>query len=341
MKKISFLLIFVVFFSLSYLLFQGIYSPKNVSSTKEIFFTIEKGERMKQIAFNLENKGIIKSDNLFLFYAFIKGDFRKIQSGDYVLYSSMNMPEILNKLTAGDTLKQKITIIEGWDLNDINQYFKKQELFNTEDLFQLTGYPLRNNNIIEEELLQIFEFLEDKPENLSLEGYLFPDTYEIDKEDTLKDILDRILSNFNKKLNSDLIKEIKRQEKSIFEIITMASLIEKEVRQDYDKKIVSGILWKRLKAGIPLQVDATINYITGRENTGVLISETKIDSPYNTYKYKGLPLGPICNPGLGSIKAALYPQESEYWYYLSTKEGEIKYSETLEQHNSYKAKYLK
>jgi len=105
--------------------------------------------------------------------------------------------------------------------------------------------------------------------------------------------------------------------------------------------LVSGILWKRLENNMPLQVDATISYITGKKTTKISKEETQIDSPYNTYKYLGLPLGPICNPGLESIKAALYPEISQYWYYLSTPEGETIFSKTLEEHNVAKAKYLK
>lgn len=139
----------------------------------------------------------------------------------------------------------------------------------------------------------------------------------------------------------DLRKEIEKQGKTIFEIITMASLLEKEVRTMEDKKMVSAVLWKRLEASMPLQVDATIIYITGKKTTKVSISETKIDSSYNTYRYKGLPIGPICNPGLDSIKAAIYPESSEYWYYLSTPEGETVFSETFKEHNIAKAKYLR
>ena len=146
--------------------------------------------------------------------------------------------------------------------------------------------------------------------------------------------------NFDKKLTTDLREEIQKQGKTIFEIVTMASLIEKEVREKEDKEIVSGILWKRLKNNIPLQVDATISYITGKQTTKISREETQIDSPYNTYKYLGLPIGPICNPGIDSIKAAIYPKNSQHWYYLSTSEGKTIFSETLEEHNLAKAKYL-
>ena len=147
--------------------------------------------------------------------------------------------------------------------------------------------------------------------------------------------------NFDKKITPELREEIQQQGKTIFEIVTMASLIEKEVREKEEKEIVSGILWKRLENKIPLQVDATITYITGKKTTKISKEETQIDSPYNTYKYLGLPPGPICNPGIDSIEAAIYPKSSEYWYYLSTAEGKVIFSKTLEEHNLAKAKYLK
>jgi UPF0755 protein len=186
-----------------------------------------------------------------------------------------------------------------------------------------------------------YDFLKDKPENLSLEGYLFPDTYLIEKKESLENIVKIILNNFDKKLNQNLRDEIKKQNKGIFEIITMASLIEKEVINYEDKQIVSGILWKRIKAGVPLQVDASVVYALNAKKEKISIEDTKINSPYNTYKYRGLPLGPICNPGLESIKAAIYPKETNYWYYLSKPSGETVFSKTLEEHNIAIYKYLK
>ena len=114
---------------------------------------------------------------------------------------------------------------------------------------------------------------------------------------------------------------------------------EKEVKSFEERKLVAGILWKRLKGNVPLQVDATISYITGKKTTKISKEETQIDSPFNTYKYKGLPLGPICNPSLDSIIASLYPENSEYWYYLSAPDGKTIFSKTLEEHNIAKTKY--
>ena len=151
-------------------------------------------------------------------------------------------------------------------------------------------------------------------------------------------MINYVLSNFRKKLTPELRLEIANQKKSIFDIVTMASLLEKEVRTLDDKKIASGILWKRLGVGMPLQLDATVNYITGKSDASVLFKDAKIDSPYNTYKYKGLPKGPISNPGIDSIMAAIYPIQTKYWFYLS--DGITHFSETLQQHNAAKRRYL-
>ena len=183
-----------------------------------------------------------------------------------------------------------------------------------------------------------FYFLKDKPEDTSLEGFLFPDTYEISGGINCDDFIITMLSNFERKITPELKNQMQKKEKSVFEIITMASMLEKEVRTLNDKKIASGILWKRIEVGMPLQLDATINYITGKSDPAVAIKDTKIDSPYNTYKYKGLPKGPISNPGMDSIIAAINPEDSPYWFYLS--DGRTIFSKTFEEHTVNKAKYL-
>jgi len=341
---------------------RGIYLPKDADYQIEKTFVIKKGEGTREIAFNLEKEGLIQWGPLFRLYALSKGTSGNLQAGEYLLSPSMTVPEIAEKFIEGETTKEKITIIEGWNLRNIGWYFENKGMFQAEELFELVGFPLVDYSRPEgarlapggpseaassidlprpKDFSADFSFLEDKPEILGLEGYLFPDTYELNKGESLEDIVRKILYNFDKKLAPESRKDVKNQEKSIFEIVSMASLIEKEVRSLEDKKMVSGILWKRLKAGMPLQVDATIAYITGKQTTKISADETRIDSPYNTYKYPGLPLGPICNPGLESILASIYPEDSEYWYYLSTPEGQTIFSKTLEEHNIAKAKYLK
>ena len=344
MKKNIFIgacLVFI-FLVLATVYFWGqIYTSKNPSAGK-VVFSVEKGQSAKEIALNLKRQGIINSAGVFRIYVLI-GDFSGgLQAGEYDLSPSMTIPEIVDMLLSGRVNKINITIVEGWDLNDIAFYLAQKNLVSEDDFLTTVGADdVLLDWISVPSFVADFDFLADKLNGVGLEGYLFPDTYQIQKGEGKEQIIRKMLDNFGEKLTPELRQEIARQKKTIFEIITMASLIEKEVRTVEDKKIVSGLLWKRLKVGMPLQIDATIAYITKKKTTRFSTEETKIDSPYNTYKYRGLPLGPISNPGMESIIAAIYPEESDFWYYLSTKEGKTIFSRTLDEHNIAVAKYLK
>jgi len=325
------IIIFLISFSGFFFVWRGIYLPKDQNSRTEEIFTIKKGEGSKEISLNLEKEGLIGSGFLFRIYTFSKGVSANLQAGDYLLSPAMTIPEIAEKLTKGETVKLIVTFPEGLKISEI------EEKLIEKGIDAKSKIKIKKAKDYENE----FKFLEDAFNEASIEGYLFPDTYQFSFQATPEEIVIKMLSNFGQKLTPDLRTEISRQGKSIFDIITMASLIEKEVRTLEDKKIVSGVLWKRLKKGMPLQVDATIAYITGKKSTEISIEETRIDSLYNTYKHQGLPLGPICNPGLESIIAAIYPENSEYWFYLSTPEGQTIFSKTLEEHNIAREKYLK
>ncbi|MBI3442278.1 MAG: endolytic transglycosylase MltG [Candidatus Sungbacteria bacterium] len=228
-----------------------------------------------------------------------------------------------------------LTIPEGWNTTEIAAYLDQQQITPKTDFNALAGQDATTT------LVQKFSFLKEKPGHTGLEGYLFPDTYRFYTSTPAAQVAVRMLQNFDAKFSDELRKETERQHHTIFEIITMASLIEKEAATDADRELVSGILWKRLDLGIPLQVDATIIFVTGHRTARVSYADTSIDSPYNTYRYKGLPRGPIANPGISAISAALYPKKSFYLYYLSTPDGDTIFSKTLEEHNRAKAKYLK
>jgi len=174
------------------------------------------------------------------------------------------------------------------------------------------------------------------------EGYLFPDTYRMYRDFTADDLIKKMRSNLDRKLTGDLREAIKDSGHTTGEIIIMASILEKEVRTEADMKIVSGIFWDRLKINHALQSDATLSYVLDSGKTAHSYEETQIDSPYNTYKYPGLPPGPISNPGLKAIRAAIYPTYTDYNYFLTRPDtGETIFSKTLEEHNAAKAKYLK
>ena len=325
MKKLLLLLILIGFFI--WTLFPR---EPGVKISKE--FLIEKGDGIWEIASNLEKEDLLKNRFSFIFYLFLKGRIRDVKTGHYLLSPSLSVFEITKKLIGGETIKEKITIIEGWSKKDIASYLEEKNVCSETEFSKATKL---------ENWKEDHDFFKESIVTEDIEGYLFPDTYFVEKGTSCEQVVRQMLENFDEKLDFEMKREIFAQKKKIFEIVTMASLIEKEVKTFEEKKLVSGILWKRLENNIPLQVDATIIFITGKKTTKVSKGETEIDSPYNTYKYKNLPKGPICSPGLESIKAAIYPEDSEYWYYLSTPSGETIFSKTLKDHNIAKAKFLK
>ncbi len=330
MKKRLVIVISAFLLSLSFWAYFSIYLEKGLNSD-ELIFTIPYGEGSRIIGQRLENDQIIKDSFFFNLYLLLSGDRSSLQAGTYLIDPGMTIPEIVKKLSSGDVYQGRITIIEGWKAIDIANYLNDLDIVNKEHFLELVNSPY----IFKEKYSFIGE------EVTSLEGFLFPDTYLIPYESSEKEIIEIMLLNFDRKLNRELRSDIINQNKSIFEIITMASLIEKEVRTYEDKRKVSGLLWKRIEIGMPLQVDATIAYITGKNTTRISIQETRIDSLYNTYVYRGLPIAPISNPGINSIKAAIYPDPNEYLFYLSRPDGETVFSRNLEEHNIAKNKYLR
>jgi UPF0755 protein len=328
--KIIYGLLFVTLFAVI-LFWYEIYVPKDLFASKTINYTAERGTGDDEIAIELQKQDIVKSNYFFRFYVIFSGNHGRLQAGEYILNSNMSTAKIVEKFVKGDVVKDEITIIEGWNLSDVSSYLQEKKVCSSGDFIK----------IVTEDFSEDFLFLEDKPENVDLEGYIFPDTYEILTGENCESIIRKTLLNFGKKLDQKLQEEIIKQKRNIFDVVVLASIIEKEVITIEDKKMVAGILNNRLESGMPLQVDSTINYITGKNHPGALIADTKIDSPYNTYKYAGLPVGPISNPGLDSILASIYPKESNYFYYLSTKDGKTIFSRTLAEHNLARAKYLR
>jgi len=343
-RNIKIFLVLIILIGIWFL--QGIYlPPSNEGVSKR--FQVESGQGVFETAEKLQKDKLIKNDFWFNVYFLLSGR-KSVKAGTYKLDRTMSVAKIFEKLSGGSTIPDKITVVEGWSIEDIGSKLEEKNLYHQEDFYEIVGYPFSEGNKdfqVPTDFEKNYDFLDSKPEELKLEGYLFPDTYYLNEDDEPEALAKKMLNNFESKLEKIKVEG----EYSVFEIITMASLIEKEVKTLEDKKMVSDVLWKRLENDMPLQVDATIAYITGRNTTEILQEEKEIDSPYNTYKYNGLPKGPICNPGLQSIKAALNPTSTDYWYYLSVSEkkcpecteGGTYFSETLEQHNIGKNKYLK
>ncbi|MFA5754225.1 MAG: endolytic transglycosylase MltG [Patescibacteria group bacterium] len=249
--------------------------------------------------------------------------------------------------------EETITILEGWTVQDIGQYLERRDRWTSRDFLNVAGWPrtdYRHQDALPalEDFSSQYDFLADKPEQYGLEGYLFPDTYRVYASSTVSEVIAKMLDNFNEKLTPKMRADIKKQGKTVYEIVTMASIIEKEAPIDYSKdenraaRIISGIFWNRLKIGQGLQSDATLSYVLNDNKPQHSGAELEIDSSYNTYKFRGLPPGPISNPGLLAIEAAIYPIKTDYYYFLTTLDGqEVFYARTYDEHLQNKYKYLR
>jgi peptidoglycan lytic transglycosylase G len=297
---------------------------------EEISFTIESGQSPQKIAESLEEQEIIKSSFWLRYYLKTNDLASKIIAGTFSLSPEMSISQIAKKITTLNTIDDEVQIvlIEGWNATEIGTYLEND------------GFCTKNTwlNLLNSYDVSNYDFLNDES---NLEGYLFPDTYRVYKNSSCEDILIKLLNNFDRKFTKEMGKDVKSQNKSISEIITMASIIEKEVTSIKDMKIVSGLFWDRIKNKQALESCATLAYILGENKAQYSLEDTQIDSSYNTYRNRGLPPGPITNPGLNAIKAAIYPTYTDYNYFLSDpKTGNTIWSKTFEEHVQNKWKYL-
>lgn len=317
-----------------------------VAFPKTVRIDIAPGSGSRAIADQLKSKDIIRSKWLFLAYAALTGKSSSLKPGAYEFGERIAIPSLVAMLVRGEPYPNErfITIPEGWDLRDIGNYLEVNGVAARRDLYAVTGDPARRydagHRFPPREFPDIPAVIAAKPPSAILEGWLYPDTYRVFRNASAADIVAKMLENFDRKLTSDLRAEIARRGKSVTDIITLASLIEKEVAGPEDRRVVAGILWGRLAADMALQVDATVNYITGKRETPSA-NDLAIDSPYNTYRYRGLPPTAISNPGINAIRAAVFPQASDYAYYLSTPDGRTIFSRTFEEHTRAKARYLR
>jgi len=287
-------------------IFLSVISP--VCGGEEKIVNIQKGWGSNEMAQELKNQELIRSKWFFVFYVWFRGYNEHLQAGEYLFNQGMTVFEISERIAKGQVAPNwvKVTIPEGWTNRQIEQRLKEYQVVDAE---------------------------------LPLEGYLFPDTYYFYRNSSVEDVVQKMRDNFNNKVD-DLLKEIEKQGRTLEEIVIMASIIEREVITDKDRAIVSGIFWDRLKINYPLESCATIAYVLGLDKWRYSYEDTRIDSPYNTYINPGLPPTPINNPGLSAIKAAVYPEYTDYMFFLSANDGTTIFSVTLDEHNENKVKYL-
>lgn len=292
-------------------------SPVDPGNTTPIVVVVSRGEGAKEIAAELARQNLIRSPTGFYLLVKLLGIERDLQAGDFRLNKSMDARTIATTMTHG-ILDVWVTTLEGWRMEEVATQL-------TKDL----DIPER-------------QFLAS-----AREGYMFPDTYLIPRDATASAVAAMFLENFNKKVTPAMHKDAAASGLTFEQIITLASLVEREGNSDSDRPVIAGVLRNRLKEGMALQVDATLQYALGYQpyekswwKKELTDEDKKINSPYNTYLNPGLPPGPIANPGLASIRAAIYPTATDYLYYIHDKTGAVHFARTVEEHNANIQKYL-
>jgi len=287
-------------------------------------FEIKHGMTLNKVSKELSRQGIIRSSMAFQAIALLQEKQKLIKIGEYNVSPSMLPMEILQRITSGKTILYAVTIPEGYRITEIGDILVKNGLADKEKFIKQT---------------KKIELLKGIAKD-SLEGYLFPETYHFGKYTDEKLIVKMMVDTFqDRALNNKFLNRASEIGFSYHEIITLASLIEKETGKDSERKIISSVFHNRLKKNMLLQTDPTVIYAIKNFDGNIKKRHLKIDSPYNTYRYKGLPPGPISSPGLKSIIAALYPANTSNLYFVSRRDGSHQFSSTLNEHNQAVEKY--
>ncbi len=315
-------------------------APMEPDNTAPVTFEVKSGSRLTRVANNLEAAGLVRNRSVFKYYADFLGFGQKIQSGTYTLNKAMTMREIAEQLAAGDgtPLVRNITVIEGWTVENIAAYLAREGVIPDEATFLnlcRTGTDFAGYYYIAD----VLATPNAAQRRYALEGYLAPDTYEIYTAATPEEIVKKLLSQTEAVFSDAWHDRIEELNMTMDQVITLASMIEKEAKQA-DFARVSAVFHNRLRANMALGSDVTVKYVTGTARMSLTSSDLAVESPYNTYRRTGLPLGPICNPSAGAIRAALYPDEdfvAQNYLYFCSKDpdtGELYFSRTLEEHEA-------
>lgn len=329
-KRLFQFIIFAVLLGLGWNLWNPLWrydlnEAANPKQTERIVFDIEKGSSARSIAGNLAAEDLIVNKQSFLHAVQAEELADKLRYGRFVLSPSMTLREIITVLTTQGTGEMALTVPEGWTIKNIDAELTEMGLIEAGD-FELCAA----NCTFEQEFLKGTK---------SMEGFFFPDTYFIDEASfTVEDFANQMLNNFGNRVDAELLSQVQSSGRSLYDILIVASMLEWEVRTPQDLPIVSGIIWKRLDNDWTLGIDATLLY--KKEDNTITAEDLAKDDPYNTRLKKGLPPTAIGNPGLASITAAINPESSEYWFYLTDAQGQVIYAKTNEEHEANKSQYL-
>jgi UPF0755 protein len=326
-----------------YLYIKSALQPVDRDSKVQKKVEIPIGSSVTGISQKLEASGIIKNAKVFKYYVKFKNE-AGFMAGEYELSPSMEIPEIINRLKTGKVLQKaafQLTIPEGKQLKEIAQIIAKAVNLPEEEVFN----QLNDRTFIQKMMAKFPDLLTTDILNPNikypLEGYLFPATYPFYKPNpTVEEMVVTMLEQTKKVITPYLAELSDEEEYTAHQLLTMSSLIEEEATEKADRKKISSVFYNRIEQGMPLQTDPTVLYAQGKHKERVLYEDLEVDSPYNTYNHKGLPPGPIANAGKDSIEAAVQPADTKHLYFLATPEGEVIFTNTLDEHNAAKAEHI-
>ncbi len=312
---------------------------QNNAPTKKI--TVSAGSGVAEIGDQLVDQQIISGTLPFKYYVWKTGKKKDFKAGIYEISPSQNIIEITDSLSGVMSGEIRVTVVEGWSNKAIRTVLSEKMSLPAEgQAITLAQREAKDRDFDEAVSAQYnYDWLNDVPPSQKLEGYLFPDTYRFFREAPMTEVVGKMLHNFDQKLTDERREKIVASGWTINQVITLASIVQKE-SVDEDMPKIAGVFIRRLQENRRLESDATVNYVTGKGERQPSLEDTRLDSPYNTYRHEGLPPGPICNPGLTAIDAVLNPETTEYRYFLNAPDGRTIYSRTYEEHLDNKKKYL-
>jgi len=300
------------------------------SSSQTVLVTVLEGESVRDVGERLEEEGVVSSAILFRILVALEGYEGQLVAGDYEFEKGTPTVQVIDRLRKGITSPLVVTVREGVRAEEIA------------DLMQSEGVVSRQAFLEAIEGSYDFAFLRNKPLSANLEGYLFPDTYFFGRTTTVEDAVKQMLENFDKKFSEPLRQEAANLGLSVHTVVTLASIVEREAQVAEERPIIAGVFLRRLRLGIPLEADPTVQYAVANDPESVAEygywkkeltqADLEVDSPYNTYRRWGLPPGPIGNPGLDSIVAVVRPAQTSYLYFVAKPDGSHAFAETLEEH---------
>jgi UPF0755 protein len=303
-------------------LYTGVQRPYRGYDSAEQFVEIPTGTGTAAMGRRLADAGVVRSAQAFRLAVWLKGSGRRLQAGEYRFDRPMSPAEVVDKLARGDVYVRAITFREGLTIREMAA------------VYETAGFGSAADFIAASKNAALIQPVD--PEARDLEGYLFPDTYTLPRSASAPQLVELMVARFRKVLTPELIAQAAERGWTVRELVTLASLVEKETAKADERTIVAGVYANRLRIGMGLQCDPTVIYalmLAGRYDGNIRRGDLQIDSPYNTYRYAGLPPGPIAAPGAASLQAAARPADVPYLYFVSRNDGSHVFSTTLDEHN--------